>query len=90
MENLALIRKDRGLTQTELAARSSVKQATISRIEKGINKPSYELLETLADVLNVTVVELIGLPEFERMVLDRFREATPQRRAALLAILESD
>lgn len=90
MQEVSKIRKAKGLSQTELAEACGVKQATISRIENGTNKPSYELLEGIAAALSVTIVELIGLPEMERMVLQRYREASPQRRAALLAILETD
>lgn len=78
------------MTQGSLAEACGVKQATISRIENGENNPSFELMEKMADVLGVTSVELLGLPEFEQMVLEKFRAANPKRRAALLALLETD
>ena len=90
MNNVAQIRKAKGLTQIELAEAVGVKQATISRIEKGVNNPSLDVIESIASALGVTVVELFGLPDLEMRVLEGFRAASPQRRAALLALLEPD
>ena len=90
MKNLAAIRKARGLSQADLAEMAGVKQATISRIEKGVNNPSMRVAHDIALALNVNVVELFGLPELEHELLERFRAASPQRRAALLALLDSD
>lgn len=90
MKNLTSIRKSKGLSQTELAETVGIKQATVSRIEKGVNNPSLDVAEKIAEALGVNVVELFGLPELEQTVLQKFREATPERRAALLTLLASD
>lgn len=90
MKNLRAIREGRGLSQSALADMAGVKQATISRIEKGVNNPSLQVAQDIAEALGVNVVELFGLPELERQLLERFREASPQRRAALLALLDPD
>jgi len=51
-------RLSRNLTQKDLADRTGIAQAEISRIENGIRNPSVKLLQRLADgmgmVLNVT------------------------------------
>jgi DNA-binding XRE family transcriptional regulator len=90
MKNLTSIRKAKGLSQTELAEAVGIKQATVSRIEKGVNNPSLDVAEKIAEALGVNVVELFGLPELEQTVLQKFREASPERRAALLTLLASD
>lgn len=90
MKNLTAIRKAKGLSQTELAEAVGIKQATVSRIEKGVNNPSLDVAERIALALGVNVVELFGLPELEQTVLQKFREASPERRAALLTLLASD
>ena len=90
MKNLTTIRKAKGLSQTELAEAVGIKQATVSRIEKGVNNPSLDVAERIAVALGVNVVELFGLPELEQTVLQKFREASPERRAALLTLLASD
>tara|TARA_B100001765_G_C19445083_1_gene311901 strand:+ start:75 stop:686 length:612 start_codon:yes stop_codon:yes gene_type:complete len=90
MKNLARIRKTRGFSQAKLAELSGVKQATISRIESGTNNPSLDTADKIAAALQVSTVELFGLPELEQRFLEAFRSATPERRAALLTLLESD
>ncbi|MDG4650086.1 helix-turn-helix transcriptional regulator [Roseibacterium sp. SDUM158017] len=90
MQNLRDIRKAKSLSQADLAEMVGVKQATISRIEKGVNNPSLAVASKIADALNVSVVELFGLPELEQRFLQAFREASPRRRAALLDLLEED
>ena len=54
------IRKERGLTQTELARRLGVQQSTISLIENEERTPSAGLLLKIADELGVTIDELIN------------------------------
>ena len=90
MKNLRAIRTAKGLSQTDLAEAVGIKQATVSRIEKGVNNPSFDVAERIAQALGVNVVELFGLPELEQTVLQKFREASPERRAALLTLLSSD
>ena len=47
------LRKERNITQDDLAARLQITKQTISNYERGIRRPSYEALEAIADVLNV-------------------------------------
>lgn len=59
-ENLKSIRKARGLTQEELAIRLNVVRQTVSKWEKGLSVPDAGLLIKMADILEVTVSELLG------------------------------
>ena len=56
---LAQLRKDRKLTQKELADKLYVSVSTISKWEKGVSAPNIYFLEKLAEVLEVSAVELI-------------------------------
>lgn len=47
-------RKTRGLTQEELSALSGVSTRHISKIEKGVMNPSYEILTQIAAALGMT------------------------------------
>src|SRR6516164_2669006 len=49
---LVELRERRGLTQTELAARSGVDQADISRIERGSAFPNEKTLIRIAEALD--------------------------------------
>lgn len=54
------LRKEAGLTQTELAQKLSIKQTTVSCWETGKAKPSPEMLMTLAKLFHVSVDYLLG------------------------------
>ena len=59
-ENLRLKRKERGLSQEELASRLHVVRQTISKWEKGMSVPDSEQLIKIAVILETTVSELLG------------------------------
>jgi Zn-dependent peptidase ImmA (M78 family) len=52
---LILAREARGLTQTELSKRTNTDQGNLSKIEKGLSKPTDELLEKYASELNFPI-----------------------------------
>ncbi len=56
---LLKLRKEKGWTQEELAEKIHVSNKTISKWETGAGLPDIHMLEPLADVLGVTVLELI-------------------------------
>jgi len=63
-DRLRQLRKQRGLTQKDLEARSGVPQNTISRIEiGGVQEISTRTLIGLARALQVTTDCLLGLDE---------------------------
>lgn len=59
-ENIKNLRKQKGLTQEELAVRLNVVCQTVSKWEKGISVPDAALLEKLADILDTNVSTLLG------------------------------
>lgn len=59
-ENLVKIRKNKGMTQESLAAKLNVVRQTISKWEKGLSVPDADMLQKLADVLEVSASELLG------------------------------
>lgn len=54
-ENLKTLRKNKGITQEELAARLNIVRQTISKWEKGESVPDAEMLVKLADIFEVPV-----------------------------------
>jgi transcriptional regulator with XRE-family HTH domain len=60
-ERLARIRKERGLTQKELADRLGISQPIVSDYERGELRLHGELLVELARILEVSVDEILGL-----------------------------
>jgi transcriptional regulator with XRE-family HTH domain len=59
-ENLKTLRKQKGFTQEELAARLNIVRQTVSKWEKGLSVPDAELLTRLAEILEVPVSTLLG------------------------------
>lgn len=58
------LRKERGLTQQELADKIGLTtKVTISQYETGKRKPSFEMIEALADVFHVDMNYLLGFTE---------------------------
>lgn len=65
-ENIRNFRKKNDLTQEALADRLGVTYQSISRWENGMTYPDLELIPAIADVLAVTVDELLGMPQIEK------------------------
>lgn len=59
MSNLKAYRKAAGISQEELAARLGVSQVAISQWESGRTHPAFEKIIRLADILGVTIDELV-------------------------------
>lgn len=59
-ENLKTLRKQKGFSQEELATRLHVVRQTISKWEKNISVPDADTLIRLAEILEVSVSELLG------------------------------
>jgi transcriptional regulator with XRE-family HTH domain len=57
---LCILRKQRNMTQAELAQKLGVGNSTISMYENGLRIPDYETEELLAKIFNVTIDELHG------------------------------
>lgn len=57
--NLQKFREEKGFTQLKLAVRSGVSQGTISMIEGGKRVPTVFIAKKLADVLGVTIDEMV-------------------------------
>ena len=60
-EGISLIkawREHLGFTQTQVADKMGIKQATVARMEKVISKPHQATLESLAEAMNLHVEQL--------------------------------
>ena len=58
--NLRSLRKKSGLSQEELGIRLNIARQTISKWENGVSVPDAETLVKLAEILDVSVNELLG------------------------------
>ncbi len=53
-ENIQTIRKHRGMKQQELADKIGINMQSLSKIERGVNYPTFDTLEKIMDVLVYT------------------------------------
>lgn len=102
---LSEIRKEKSMTQKELADRLFVSDKTVSKWERGNSMPNVDLLIPIADVFGITVTELLrgekmkedkllNSDEIENLVKDSLelsvRESMQQRKKKwVLALLTS-
>lgn len=60
MENLRMLRIEKGLTIMEFALEMDVVPSTIQQYETGVNEPKIEMLIRLSDYFHVTIDFLVG------------------------------
>lgn len=95
---IADVRKEKGMTQAELAAELNVTDKAVSKWERGLGFPDINSLEPLADALGLSVLELmrserLAAPALEpeaasAALSDAFVLVTLQRRAERKAIIK--
>ena len=54
------LRREKGMTQKDLAQRLFVSDKAVSKWERGLSLPDISLLQPMADILGVSVTELLG------------------------------
>ena len=59
-DNIKNFRKQKGYTQETLAQALNIVRQTVSKWEKGYSVPDADMLENLAEVLDVSVSDLLG------------------------------
>jgi transcriptional regulator with XRE-family HTH domain len=57
--NLQRLRRERGLSQEELADRASVHQTYLSGVERGKRNPSIAVLQRIAAALDADIEDLV-------------------------------
>lgn len=79
-KKIAELRKARGLTQKELAARIHVTDKAVSKWERGLNFPDLGKIEELAEILDTAPAQLLRLEEASREeIVSSFTELSSQQ-----------
>lgn len=59
MNNIAILRKEKGLTQQDLATKAQISRGHLVVIEKGESLPSGRTLKKIAAALNCSIADLL-------------------------------
>ena len=93
-ERLATLRKQKDLTQGELAKAAGLHVNQIKRYEKGTNRPASAALKSLAQALGVSADELLfgidgrGPDEDLRLQFEAVSQFDPEEKRVVKTVLE--
>ena len=82
--NILYYRKERKLTQAQLAQRLGLTKSVISAYETGLRMPSYDILISIAKIFNVSTDFLLGLEKKQEV---DFSGLTDEEISALLNLI---
>ncbi|MDO4531867.1 MAG: helix-turn-helix transcriptional regulator [Bacillota bacterium] len=90
-ENLKKLRKQKGYSQVRLAKELHYGSTAIANYESGRNEPSFAVLIRLAELLDVTVDELIGVEETteEAALLAAFKKLDEENKKRVLDLIQA-
>ena len=85
-KNIRKYRKQKNYTQVELAKKLNYGYTAIANYESGRNEPSFDSLIKLAEVLDVTADELLGvkLKTEEKKLLLAFKKLDREKKKIIL------
>ena len=67
-QRIKYIRKQRGISQEELAASAGIATTYVGQIERGIRNPTISVVENIANVLEVSIEEIVRSTDPDRLV----------------------
>lgn len=79
---IATLRKEKGLTQQELAEKLGITKNAVSKWERGLGLMDMSLLKPLSEILDVSVTEILNGKRFLK------EEINTQSEKALISILD--
>lgn len=69
LENIELIRKSKGLKQSDMSERLGVAQSSYSRLITETGDIKLSMLQRIADILEISIVDIITYPDkYEKVV----------------------
>ena len=84
------LRKQKNITQKELAELLSVTDKAVSKWERGLNFPDLLTMEKIAQIFDTSVVELLGIEDYSnRQVASEITDLANSEKQTLLKIIRS-
>ena len=88
-ENLRKFRKIKKYSQAELGRKLHCGSTTIANYESGRNEPSFRDLIRLAEVLDVTPNELLGIEKHPKGVMEKFQKLGEREQKIVIGLIDS-
>lgn len=63
LKNIEKWRKKKGLTQKQIADAIGIEEPSVSRLISGVNNINLKRLQEIADLFNISVINLLSDPE---------------------------
>ncbi len=67
-QRIKYIRTQRGISQEDLAASAGIATTYVGQIERGMRNPTISVLENIADVLDVSIEEIVHSTNCDKLV----------------------
>ena len=71
MKNLSILRKQKGLSQTELGKLLNISQVAISKYENGESEPDLITLKKLTTIFNCSISTLLDIEENDMIIISK-------------------
>lgn len=68
-DRIRTVRKEKGLTQKQLAQRLGVSASMVGQYETNVRKPKFETLKNFSEALDVNITELIDIDDISPSLL---------------------
>lgn len=86
---ISALRKEKNLTQKELAEKLHVTDKAVSKWERGLNYPELSLLPIIANILETSISELLGVEQnISNNTIDVISEISKAEKKQLLKIIK--
>lgn len=80
-DNIHTLRKNKGLTQSQLAGKLGVNADTISNYEKGVSTPDFDIVEKLVNIFNIDAHSLL----FKDIPKNSYTYETPNKQPLVVS-----
>lgn len=90
-KNLKKYRKKKNLSQEKLGKSLNYGSTAIANYESGRNEPSFDSLIKLAEILDITIDELLGvkLKSEEKQLLSAFKKLNNEKKKTILDLIHT-
>lgn len=90
-KNLKRFRKQKGYSRQRLAKALDYGYTAIANYESGRNEPSFDCLIKLAELLDITVDELLGveLKTEEKKLLSSFKKLDEEKKKMMIDLIHT-